>query len=245
MAPKAKHPKPHPPRPVRSTQSSNPHDRRNGLLPYILDPSSFPPSTVIRHTEHTVLIRDQFPKATVHLLLLPRDLTKSILHPHQAFSDSGFLHLMRSEAAVAVRLAASELSRLIGPCSKSSQARLEAMESVDPPDPLPAGRDFSRDLRVGVHAHPSMNHLHIHIISRDMHSDWLKHRKHYNSFNTDFFLPLADFPLAEDDERQDVRYQNANLKKDLQCWRCGKNFGNKFKELKDHLEVEFEEWRKE
>lgn len=217
---------------------------RNGLLTYILNPTDYP-AQVIAHDEKTVLIRDAFPKATLHLLLLPRDASKRDLHPHEAFDDPVFLAMIRAEVAASLKLAVSELSRLIGPFSASNKARITAMDSDDPPDTLPPGRDFSQDLRVGIHAHPSMNHLHIHIISRDMHSDRLKHRKHYNSFNTDFFIPLDDFPLARDDPRRSVSYQNGNLKEDFKCWRCGKMFGNKFTLLKDHLEREFDAWKRE
>jgi aprataxin len=115
----------------------------------------------------------------------------------------------------------------------------------DPLSHLPPGRDFRSALRVGIHAHPSMNHLHIHIISPDMSRETMRHRKHYNSFNTPFFIPLADFPLAEDDQRREVGYQNANLARDFTCWRCGRGFGNRFKELKGHLEEEFERWKRE
>ena len=78
-----------------------------------------------------------------------------------------------------------------------------------------------------------------------MSRETMKHRKHYNSFNTDFFIPLDDFPLADDDPRKQVAYQNDNLKKEFKCWRCGKVFGNKFKELKEHLVTELKEWKKE
>jgi aprataxin len=33
--------------------------------------------------------------------------------------------------------------------------------------------------------------------------------------------------------------------KGMKCWRCGKNFGSQFKKLKEHLEDEFQAWRKE
>lgn len=224
---------------------SNPKDFRNGLLPYILNPSNFPSDVVIQHNERVVLVRDAFPKATVHLLLLPRDPAKRDLHPRDALDDLEFVEMMRKEATDAVKLAASELSRLISTFSESSKARIAALESDNPPDTLPPGRDYSKEFRVGIHAHPSMNHLHIHIVSRDMHSDRLKHQKHYNSFNTDFFIPLEDFPLAKDDVRRQVAYQNANLKKEYKCWRCGKLFGNKFTQLKEHLEQEFKAWRSE
>lgn len=244
MSPKPKQQKPVATNLSGISKSNKYSDPRNALLTYILDPASFP-AQIITHNENTVLIRDAFPKATLHLLLLPRDASKRDLHPHDALDDPVFLEMIRGEVAESLKLAVSELSRLIGPFSESNKTRIAAMESDDPPDTLPPGRDFAKELRVGVHAHPSMNHLHIHIISRDMHSDRLKHRKHYNSFNTDFFIPLEDYPLAKDDHRRSVSYQNGNLREDFKCWRCGKMFGNKFTQLKDHLEQEFEAWRKE
>lgn len=89
-----------------------------------------------------------------------------------------------------------------------------------------------------------MNHLHIHVISRDHYSDFLKHSKHYNSFNTPFFVDLEAFPLNEHDDRRHPG-REGYLKSDLKCWRCGQNFGNKFARLKEHLAVEFEEWKSE
>jgi aprataxin len=239
MSPKAKQSKPSKP----AGRHSNPADPRNNLLPYILQPSKFPADVVIAHNENTVLVRDAYPKATVHLLLLPRDSSKWSLNPRDAFDDEAFLAMVRKEADAAVRLAASELFRLISPHSASCEARLRAMEEDDPPQELPPARDFSQDLKVGIHAHPSMSHLHVHIVSQDMHSDRLKHQKHYNSFNTGFFIPLKDFPLAKDDPRRQTSYQNANLKADYTCWRCAKKFGNKFTQLKAHLEEEFKAWR--
>jgi aprataxin len=117
------------------------------------------------------------------------------------------------------------------------------MEADDPPDELPKGRDWTKDVRVGVHAYPSMNHLHIHILSVDRHSIFMKKPGHYNSFNTKFFVPLEDFPLTAGDDR----YQPDMLKKfnhgDLICWKCGKNFARRFARLKEHLDKEFLEWR--
>ncbi|KAK3502505.1 HIT-like domain-containing protein [Neurospora crassa] len=214
------------------------------LLEYIDHPDRFP-QQVIRVTEKTVLIRDAFPKATVHLLLIPRSPDHYDLHPLQAFQDKDFLAMMRDEAASAACLAAAELQRNISRFSVSSKARNEAMDKGIPFDQLPHGRDYLPDIRIGVHAHPSMDHLHVHIISRDMHSDKLKHRKHYNSFNTPFFIPLEDCPLAEDDERRNTSFQNGNLAKGFVCWRCGQEFGNKFAELKRHLETEFAHWKSE
>lgn len=45
------------------------------------------------------------------------------------------------------------------------------------------------NLRAGFHAVPSMQRLHMHIISTDMVSPCLKTKIHWNSFTTKFFLP--------------------------------------------------------
>ncbi|KAL1843179.1 hypothetical protein VTJ49DRAFT_2730 [Mycothermus thermophilus] len=247
MAPK---PKPiHQPSPSMASKASQVKKNgiwRGALGEYTTHPERFPPNVVIRYTEHTVLIRDTFPKATVHLLLLPRSEEHSLRHPTAALSeDPEFLEIVKREADEAVRLAAAELERKVGSFSAANKARYEAMARGDPPDSWPRGRDWTKDVRVGTHAHPSMAHLHVHIISRDMHSEKMKHRKHYNSFNTPFFVPLGEYPLAEDDVRRDTGFQNGNLMAELRCWRCGREFGNRFAELKRHLEEEFEAWRAE
>jgi aprataxin len=213
------------------------------LLPYIEHPEA--QDRVIRYDDDWVLIRDLYPKSVVHLLLLCRDPAKYVQHPHAAVSDPAFLSKLRAEAEECLKLAASELSRIISPYSAACKARRQAMASESPPDDLPPGRDFIKDFRVGFHAHPSMNHLHLHIISNDSFSESMKHRKNYTVFHSDAFLQLDQLPLPEDDIRRDVEYQNDQYKVDFVCWRCGKDFGNKFKLLKDHLEEEFMDWRKQ
>lgn len=55
------------------------------------------------------------------------------------------------------------------------------------------------NLRAGFHAAPSMQRLHMHIISTDMVSPCLKTKIHWNSFTTKFFLPyqgkLIEIPI--------------------------------------------------
>jgi aprataxin len=121
------------------------------------------------------------------------------------------------------------------------------MSSPDSPTPeqraaLPLGRDWLSEIQVGVHTHPSMNHLHIHIFSRDMYSPCLKHKKHYLSFNSSFLVRLDEFPL----EMGSPRFHPGDWPSwDMTCWRCGMNFKNRFARLKEHLDDEFEEWKKE
>ncbi|CRG83726.1 aprataxin [Talaromyces islandicus] len=213
---------------------------RDGLGVYIEHPETFPSSVVIYYNDDFVAINDLYPKSSLHLLLLPRDPSKFFLHPFDAFEDDQFLQKVRAEVKKLRTLAAGELRRRYGKYSSQETARREAMEQDPPADDLPQGRDWEKELMVGIHAKPSMNHLHIHVLSVDRYSDKVKHRKHYNSFATPFFVDIDDFPLAQDDPRRDPGHY---LKLDLICWRCSRNFGNKFQQLKEHLEEEYKEWK--
>lgn len=215
---------------------------RDGLAAYTIHPESFSPDRVIYHTDEWVVINDLYPKSSVHILLLPRDTTKNVLHPFDAFEDPTFLASVQAEVAKLRDLVASELRRKYGRFSASERARIQAMEADEPPAELPPGRDWTKDVISGIHAHPSMNHLHIHVLSADRFSPCMRHRKHYNSFNTPFLVPVEDFPLAKDDKRRHPGRQGY-LDAPMACWRCRRDFGNKFSKLKEHLAKEFEEWK--
>ncbi|RPB29924.1 HIT-like protein [Terfezia boudieri ATCC MYA-4762] len=225
--------------PPDPTKRTHPPNWRGCLLPYLTFPHIYPPTTVLRHTPSFVTIFDAFPKATIHLLLLPRDPTVNTLHPILALNTHpSLLSSSKSEVQILTPLVQKELRRRFGHLSKTQIAHTSS------PDTVP---ERIYPLKIGIHAHPSLTHLHIHIITPDMSSPSLKHNKHYNSFTTPFFIPLEDFPMAEDDYRRkhpgrDEESGEVYLKGDMRCWRCGRNFGNKFKALKEHLEKEKEEW---
>jgi aprataxin len=186
----------------------------------------------------------------VHLLLLPRSPAIYTQHPLSALSsDPALLATLHTRVARLKVLAASELRRQFGHLSASDapyQAALDAhmasTTSDEAPANLPPGRDYAREIIAGVHTHPSMNHLHIHVFSRDMHSPCVKHKKHYLSFTTSFLVRMDEFPLEEGSER----FKPGDWPGwEMKCWRCGDGFGNKFKKLKKHLDGEFEEWVRE
>lgn len=233
---------------VKKIHEDNPSKKmkfnaRDALFEYIEMPEKFSTSTVLYYNEKFVVIRDKFPKSSLHLLLLPRNREKTWIHPIAVFDDTEFLEEVRTEARKVGKLAASELRRLHGKYSAAEQARQAAMLADPPPDELPEGRDWEQELQYGIHAGPSMNNLHVHIMSVDRNGSCLKHRKHYNSFSTPFFVPLEDFPLSPEDKRRTSMVANY-LQEDLICWRCGENFGNAFTKLSAHLKQEFEEWRR-
>lgn len=49
-------------------------------------------------------------------------------------------------------------------------------------------REKLENFKIGFHNQPSMQRLHLHVISKDFVSDCLKTKKHWNSFNTELFL---------------------------------------------------------
>ncbi|KAI1075884.1 HIT-like protein [Whalleya microplaca] len=241
-------PKPKPVAPAKELASTrSAHTKsfkdRDGLGAYTDDPASFPPDRVISYNDDFVAINDMYPKSTVHTLLLPRS-PLSRLHPFDAFEDRAFLASVQAETTKLRQLVAKELQRRYGRYSASDRAREAVLNGETETGELPRGRDWGLDLLVGVHAHPSMNDLHVHVLAPDMVSACMRHRKHYNSFTTPFLIDVADFPLAADDPRRHPG-RAGFLEADLKCWRCGRNFGRGFKQLKEHLDVEFEEWKKQ
>lgn len=233
-----------PPAASKSSRIAKAFKNRDGLGVYTANPAAFPASRVIYYNERFVVINDMYPKATVHTLLLPRSAKHALQHPYVALEDPDFLAEVKVEAARLKTLVAKELKRRFGQLSVTEQRREAALANPVEGAEIPPGRDWEADVKVGIHACPSMNHLHVHVLSRDMHSPTVKHRKHYNSFNTPFLVDIADFPLVDDDLRLDPASQDY-LRTSLRCWRCGKEFGKKFKELKEHLEEEFEAWVRE
>ncbi|EPQ62540.1 Bgt-4571 [Blumeria graminis f. sp. tritici] len=206
---------------------------RDGLGLYINTPES-PAATsqILFLNPEFVGIWDLYPKASVHTLLLPRAPHLSAQHPIKALESPNFLMCVRQQVAQLTDLVVAELQRryeLANPDRSASQQQ---------------ARDWRSEVMAGVHSRPSMNHLHIHVLSVDRHSKCLKHRKHYNSFSTDFFIPISDFPLGSDDPRRHPE-REGYLNSDLKCWRCGKMFGKKFTELKRHLAEEYENWMRQ
>lgn len=231
------------------------YDFRDGLGLYLEHPEQNPEGLVVEYDDDFVVIQDKYAKASMHLLLLPRNPDIFFQHPLVALSNNpDFLSEVRKRVDRLKRLVGSELRRQYGQYSSTDVPYQSALESLmsepSPPPPdqrdkvLPPGRDWSAEVIAGVHTHPSMNHLHIHILSRESRSPWMKHKKHYLSFHTSFFVGLDEMPL--DEEKDQKRFHPGDWPNwDMVCWRCGENYRNKFAMLKKHLEVEFEQWKKE
>ncbi|KAL3830195.1 hypothetical protein ACJIZ3_018997 [Penstemon smallii] len=88
--------------------------------------------------------------------------------------------------------------------------------------------------RLGYHSAPSMRQLHLHVISQDFDSGHLKNKKHWNSFNTPFFIDSVDV-IKELDEVGKVTLKNDKfLSMELRCHRC-KSVHPNVPRLKAHI----------
>lgn len=164
---------------------------------------------IVHKTDEFVTLHDGYPKATVHLLVLPRTRIGSVKD-------------LRMEHLPMLQRLARYIASLI--------------------DWLGVVRCDLSWIH-GIHSVPSLQQLHVHVISHDFRSPCLKNAKHFNSFQRPFLLAMDDvltglqeghelslhFRLhkAEEDMKQKV----------LQCHRCHTPFGRKFAELKKHLAV--------
>lgn len=97
---------------------------------------------------------------------------------------------------------------------------------------------YGAKFMVGYHAKPSMVDLHLHIISTDLVSPYMKKKDHYVSFtNPDYFLTidrvendLKKYGKVNIDENINKKISSSLLK----CHKCNSEF-NSFSVLKEHL----------
>ena len=116
----------------------------NGLGIYLNDPSMY--SNVVQSDDNFVIIEDLYPKATVHLLVIPRDLRKCVEHPLIAFQDHEFLNRCKYESSK-WRIHAAQLLK----------------DAICPNKDCRDDYDWESNILIGIHTQPSMEHLHIHI----------------------------------------------------------------------------------
>jgi aprataxin len=129
-------------------------------------------SQIFMQTSRFVVLYDGYPKSTLHLLFIPRPVYLNKLYPDncQAY-DLRKLKLLH--------LAAKEIQQHMEQwwCGGGSG-------SV-----VPEGTGIN----VGYHEKPSLERMHIHLISNNFESVNMKTKKHRDSFQTDFFVDIDKF----------------------------------------------------
>jgi aprataxin len=113
-------------------------------------------------SDRFVCIRDKYPKARFHMLLIP----------------TIGVQLMKVQ----------DLIKLPDSLDFLKEIKTLAEKIID--EHLPS--DCKSKAVCGFHAIQSMNPLHMHIITTDFKSDCLKNKKHWNSFNTPYYVKLND-----------------------------------------------------
>ncbi|KZO95764.1 HIT-like protein [Calocera viscosa TUFC12733] len=196
-------------------------------------PEELPKDILLSSTEHTVTVKDAYPKAMYHYLVLPR-LPSSLVSSSSRISS--LQSLLSGDKEDALRVV-----KILGDDAELAKSHiLEEMRKK---------HGFEWDVNIGFHAVPSMDHLHTHVISSDLISPALKNKKHYNSFHPTlgFFLHLNDVlewlteeKLAGKLHINSAKYEGL-LKTDLACFKCDEPF-KQIPRLKEHLE---DEWKKE
>nr|KAF6483108.1 aprataxin [Rousettus aegyptiacus] len=159
------------------------------------------PQMQVYKDEQVVVIKDKYPKARHHWLVLPWasiSSLKAVTREH--------LELLKHMHAVG--------EKVIADAAGSSKLRF----------------------RLGYHAIPSMSHVHLHVISQDFDSPCLKNKKHWNSFNTDYFLESqAVMEMVQKAGRVTVRDGMPELLKlPLRCHECQQLLPS-IPQLKEHL----------
>ncbi|KAN0033259.1 hypothetical protein ACTA71_002683 [Dictyostelium dimigraforme] len=143
----------------------DPNSKNTGLsalIYYSNKPESFPDS-VLYYDDKTVVVLDKYPKAKHHYLVIPR-IEINTLDELTPSSIPMLEHMYDVANAI--------VNEII---SKDNDHNNNLKKS---------------DFKFGFHAIPSMKRLHLHIISNDYNSKYLKNNKHWNSFTTDFYIPF-------------------------------------------------------
>jgi len=197
------------------------------------NPASLPSSVLLSHTHKSLTLFDAYPKSIFHFLILPR-ITPQV----DEFDLTSLRTLLKSDKA--------KVKEVLSGLNEDAQIVRGLIQ-----DEMIKRYGFKWGIWMGFHAVPSMEHVHLHIISADLCSPSLKSKKHYNSFHPKhgFFLHLQDVLSWLDaepsyyetmSELKKSQYEPL-LKDDLVCWRCGHVLKN-MPTLKAHLQ---EEWDQE
>lgn len=208
--------------------------------------------------ENVLIIKDGFPKALRHYLIIPKSPDKTQIHPLLVFQkDPQFYKMIEEYVTKTKKLIMDDLFAA-------------GLLKFDKTDTLATHEFMNRFIKAGVHSIPSLSNLHIHVITQDFYSSRLKHKKHYNSFTTEFFVefyrleppqtdledqmgygydssssqntddgPYPTQSISVRHEMDPLKLQNVISKSPLKCTYCGATFANRFVHLKKHLQEEF------
>ena len=156
----------------------------------------------------TATLKDGFPKARYHYLIVPKQSEKKVKLNSVKDLQTSDIPLLQHMHKIAEDLI----------------ARIHRKE----PD---------LKFRFGYHAVPSLNTLHMHVVSQDFASPRMRKQHHWNTFNTEYFIDssvvLEILQMAGRVEVNKVYYEEL-LKLPMKCNQCSRVFED-IGRLKEHL----------
>lgn len=184
---------------LKSNPSNEPPAKKGHWALGLVD-SMKDPELKVQEDDRVVVIKDKFPKAEFHYLILPKDEIPGILS-----------------------------------LGKQHEDLLEHMENVA--ENLKT-KHCHREFKIGYHAVPNMQRLHLHVISTDFNSPCLKTKVHWNSFTSPFFKSSQNIrdELQENGKIKKMSCEECDgyLKRPLKCHKCSTTPKN-MPELKRHI----------
>lgn len=206
------------------------------LFDYLRNPSKHSDS-IVYNDDKCIIIKDAYPKAAIHLLLLAKEsflVKNSIkeiliddLAKLKSLHDCAKSFVTQITYALAADAVEEEILGLHLPERFLSEIRLKH------------ARQNIGEFYFGYHIIPSLFPLHLHIISSDFISSYLKNKKHWNSFTTEYFVHTdrVEEILEGGQEIREV-YKEEECEKllnnRLKCPHCNSFLPN-IPELKRHL----------
>lgn len=221
---------------------------RNILYEYLRNPHRFP-NSVVYEDQNCLVIKDAYPKAMIHLLLLPKEsfLLKSSIKEF-LFGDLSKVEVLHETAK---RLSQKLSEAISSQDSKPADQPQHAEENselkawfVEEVRHKPTKEKIGRFL-FGYHAVPSLYPLHLHIITDDFHSPALKTKKHWNSFTSEYFIKsetvekiLSEGKHFKTAMKEEEYYEGLLNSSSLHCHKCQQSFST-IPQLKNHLVSHF------
>lgn len=201
---------------------------RSALFEYAKNPANF--QKIIRYEdENCVIVSDRFPKARLHFLLLakPSYLNNVLRLTDLKQRDVAKLEVLYQTARSFATNTAYDFFNF---CKRSGDSGGYGKGGGGP-----------LTMNIGLHMIPSLEPLHIHIISDDFCSVWVKTKRHFNSFASDFFYKLDELiqslrEIGDLAAEINPKMAQRQLDKELKCTKCGLFGGGTMAEFKIHLE---------
>jgi hypothetical protein len=239
---------PPPPTPEKATSTLlHEHQKKrfgfnsNILYDYVRNPHKYE-DLLLYQNDKCVIMKDAFPKAAIHLLLLPKESYFNKLSV-QEFSpeDLDKVKVLHEIGRDYARKLSDDLEQTENkhelPASPTTRSTF--VEELKRRKRLQEIGSF----QLGYHVLPSLFPLHLHIITKDFISPFLKTKKHWNSFTSEFFFDIdrVEGLLTRGENMHkilDLNYYETLLQKPLECQLCKQSFP-KIPSLKNHLLCHF------